>query len=159
MPRVLGYGFNPLSLWFCQHRDGSLRAVLCEVHNTFGESHSYVLHNAGDPMESLIRGNKEKRLHVSPFIDMDARYRFRLRADRERVRLAISQTQQGRALLSAGYAGTLHEATDDALFASALKVPLLGLKIIAAIHWQALLIWLRGAPLLRKPAPPLGDIS
>ena len=90
---------------------------------------------------------------------MDARYRFRLRADGERIRLAIMETQHDRALLSAGYAGTLHPATDRELIRSALRIPLLGLKVMAAIHWQALLIWLRGAPLLRKPPPPLGDVS
>jgi DUF1365 family protein len=158
-PRVLGYGFDPISLWFCEDPSGRLLAVLCEVHNTFGETHSYLLHANGAGMQQPVRGEKGKVFHVSPFIGMDARYHFRIALDTHRLSYTIRQTRCGRHHLSASYDGRLEPASDAALALSALTVPLLGLKVMLAIHWQALLIWLRGARFHPKPHPPAAKVS
>ena len=79
-PRILGYAFNPLSVWYCYHRDGDLRAVLCEVSNTFGERHGYLLHEQGQAMAFPVRASRSKCFHVSPFLPMRLQYRFRLTA-------------------------------------------------------------------------------
>ena len=159
MPRVLGYGFNPLSLWFCQHRDGSLRAVLCEVHNTFGEAHGYLLHEQGRPIDFPVTGRKAKRFHVSPLISMDGEYHFRIGDPDRRAVMGIAEHQAGRVMLSAAWVGEEREARDREFALACLTVPLMTLKVMAMIHWQALSIWLRGARLHRKPAPPGEGIS
>ena len=92
-PRLLGYGFNPLSIWYCHHRDGSLRALICEVNNTFGEHHFYLLHEQGSAMPWPARAELDKCFHVSPLIGMQGRYRFRL--DKPEDRLAVTIEEYG----------------------------------------------------------------
>lgn len=165
MPRVLGYGFNPLSLWYCEHRDGRLRAVLCEVHNTFGEAHGYLLHAHGAPLAWPVRGRKAKRLHVSPLIGMDAAYHFRIDEPGERATIAITEYETAagedaaRVVLTAAWDGRARPLDDVQLARACLTLPLMTLGVMAAIHWQALLAWLRGAPWWRKPAPPPHGVS
>lgn len=158
-PRVLGYVFNPLSLWYCHHADGSLRAVLCEVSNTFGEHHGYLLHEGGAPLADPLRQSRDKRFHVSPFISMEARYSFRISRPGERLAVVIHEHQRGRLMLTASLTGRLAPLTDGRLLAAALRIPLLTLKVMILIHWQALKIWLRGAPFHRKPPPPEQEIT
>ena len=95
MPRLLGFAFNPISLWYCEHRDGKLRAVIAEVRNTFGEKHSYVLASGGAPMAYEQAQDKDKSFHVSPFFDLVGRYRFLLSEPGERLRVAIHETREG----------------------------------------------------------------
>ena len=153
-PRLLGYGFNPLSLWYCLHRDGSLRALICEVNNTFGEHHFYLLHRQGEAMDWPARAELAKRFHVSPLIGMQARYRFRLSRPGQRLAVSIEESQEGRRMLIATQTGEMRPLTDRQLLRALLRTPLMTFKVVAAIHWQALRIWLRGAPLFRKPEPP-----
>ncbi|MDZ5649652.1 DUF1365 domain-containing protein [Nitrospirillum sp. BR 11828] len=159
MPRVLGYVFNPLSIYFCHRRDGSLCALVHEVNNTFGLRHSYVI-----PVDAgaggLVRQRCAKRLHVSPFMDMDARYDFRIAPPADSLSVAI-QVRRGREdrgdgpsvpILSAWFTGR-RQALDDAAILSAWAAhPLLTLKVMAAIHWQALKLWLKGVGF--RPSPP-----
>lgn len=159
MPRVLGVGFNPISVWYCQHRDGRLLAVLCEVHNTFGEAHGYLIHERGQAISWPVRATKPKRFHVSPLIAMCAEYRFRISAPQRDASVAISEFQHGRALLSAAWRGRGAELSDAALARACLAMPFMTVKVVAMIHWQALLAWLRGAPFVRKPTPPEHGIS
>ena len=153
-PRLLGFGFNPLSIWYCQHQDGSLRAVICEVNNTFGEHHFYLLHRQGEAMDWPARAELAKRFHVSPLIGMQARYRFRLSRPGQRLAVSIEESQEGRRMLIATQTGEMRPLTDRQLLRALLRTPLMTFKVVAAIHWQALRIWLRGAPLFRKPEPP-----
>jgi DUF1365 family protein len=88
-PRVLGYGFNPLSIWYCHHRDGSLRAVIAEVNNTFGEHHFYLLCNGGLPLSWPVTESVEKVFHVSPLMGMEATYDFRLAEPSDRLSVLI----------------------------------------------------------------------
>lgn len=159
MPRVLGFGFNPISVWYCEHRDGSLRAVLCEVHSTFGEAHGYLIHEHGRPMSWPVRARKPKQLHVSPLMAMQGEYRFRIGAPDEDASVAITETQRGRMLLAAAWRGRGEVLSDGALARACIALPFMTLKVMAAIHWQALLAWLRGAPFHRKPSPPEHGIS
>jgi len=158
-PRILGYGFNPLSLWYCHHRDGSLRAVLAEVNNTFGEHHFYLLSDGGDAMPWPVQHTVEKVFHVSPLMGMDASYDFRLRQPAQRLSISIEQHRSGRKQLTATQQGVGYPLSDRRLLFALASVPFMTLKVMAAIHWQALKIWLRGAPFFAKPEPPLEKVT
>ena len=159
-PRVLGFGFNPLSLWYCEHRDGSLRAVIGEVRNTFGEHHSYLLAAGGDPIPWPLRAEAEKCFHVSPLMDMGGHYRFRLSQPGDDLAVLIRQfDDHGRLKLVATQTGHGEPLTGRAVLRALFRVPLLTFKVMAAIHWQALKIWLRGAPYFPKPEPPRQEVT
>ena len=158
-PRVLGYVFNPLSVWYCRHRDGSLRAVLLEVANTFGERHGYLLHENGQPMAWPVRQARAKCFHVSPFVGMNADYRFRLGEPGARLEVGIRELEDHRPMLLAAQIGRAQPFTSPALLRALLGIPLLTLKVMVMIHWQALKIWLRGATFFPKPTPPREEVS
>jgi len=155
-PRVLGYVFNPLSVWYCEHRDGTLRAVLAEVSNTFGAYHFYLLAENGRPLAWPLRGAAIKCFHVSPLMRMGGVYRFRLSRPDERLAVLIRQfDEQGRLVLVASQTGVGAPLTERALWRAFARMPLMTFKVIAAIHWEALKIWWRGAPPMpTPPAPP-----
>lgn len=159
LPRLLGFAFNPISLWYCEHRDGSLRAVIAEVRNTFGERHSYVLASGGAPMPYDMPMEKDKRFHVSPFFDMVGHYRFTLAEPGETLRVLIHETRDGVPILDATVAGERKALTDAALVGQVLRMPGMTLKVVAGIHWEALKIWLRGAAYVPKPPPPVDGVS
>ncbi len=158
-PRLLGYGFNPLSVWYCFHSDGSLRAVLAEVNNTFGEHHFYLMSQEGEPLSWPVARSVNKVFHVSPLMGMDASYGFRLSEPTDRLSVVIHQYQNGKLTMIASQEGEGHELTDRHLLSALFRVPLLPFKIMAAIHWQALKIWLRGASFFHKPAPPIDKVT
>jgi DUF1365 family protein len=158
-PRVFGYGFNPLSIWYCHHRDGSLRAVLAEVNNTFGEHHFYLLSEGGRPLSWPVEAAVDKVFHVSPLIGMDARYGFRIARPGGRLSVLIREYQDGRLMLVASQQGCGYALTGKRLLSALLRIPFMTLKVILAIHWQALKIWLKGAPFFPKPQPPLEKVT
>lgn len=152
-PRVLGWVFNPMSVYYCRHRDGSLRAIVCEVRNTFGGMHHYVLAPAGGgAMDWDGEYRVRKRFHVSPFIGPQSEYRFRFQEPGGRVRVYINELSDGSPLLQACIVGERAELTDTNIVGECARLPLLPLKVMAAIHWQALKLWLRGARFHRMPA-------
>lgn len=159
MPRLLGFAFNPISLWYCEHADGSLRAVIAEVRNTFGEKHCYVLASGGAPLAYEEPWDKEKCFHVSPFFDLVGRYRFRMSRPGERLRVVINETREGQPILDATLAGERRELRDGTILRQVLRMPVATLKVVAAIHWEAVKIWLRGARFHRKPPPPEHEVS
>lgn len=159
MPRVLGMSFNPISIWYCEHRDGTLRAVIAEVNNTFGERHSYLLASGGAPLAYLSPQDKDKCFHVSPFFDLVGRYRFTLSEPGETLRVIINETRDGVPILDATLAGERRELTDAAMLKQVLAMPFLMLKVVAGIHWEALKLWLRGAKFHSKPPPPAQELS
>ncbi|SEO92043.1 DUF1365 domain-containing protein [Aquisalimonas asiatica] len=159
MPRMLGYGFNPLSLWYCHHRDGALLAVLCEVRNTFGEWHGYLLHDSGAPLHTPVRSRASKCFHVSPFFPVSGEYRFRLTPPGETFTTTIHYHDQGSLRLAAVQQGERRPLSDAELLRAGARHPFMTLKVMAAIHWQALKIWLRGARFHRKPERPSEDIT
>lgn len=160
LPRVLGYTFNPLSVWFCHHRHGELRAILFEVSNTFGEEHSYLVPvrpgvRAGDRVAAAF----DKELFVSPFIDMQARYEFRTRVPDERVAIIVRESvRQGR-VLDAALTARREPLEGRRLASVFLRYPLVTLKVIGGIHWEAVKLWLKGAPYRRRGAPPRHHVT
>lgn len=166
-PRMFGWAFNPISIWYCEHADGQLRAVIAEVRNTFGEKHAYVLGpDAALPLASKgaalpyeLELVKEKCFHVSPLLDLVGCYHFRFSEPGERIRVLIHETREGAPLLDATMAGEARAFGDGQICKQVLKMPIQAVKVVVGIHWQALKIWLRGAKFHKKPAPPLADIS
>lgn len=159
-PRILGFGFNPLSLWYCEHRDGHLMAVLAEVNNTFGEHHNYLLINPEKSRSSALRQSKQKCFHVSPLMTLTGEYQFRLSQPDHQLKVLIKYfTDDHRLKLLASQTGIGEPLTQQALSRIWRKMPLMTFKVIAAIHWQALKIWLRGVPLVAKSSTPPHDVS
>ncbi len=157
MPRVLGWGFDPLSIWYCDTHLGEPVAAICEVHNTFGERHCYLL-RARDG-EWPLRESSDKAFHVSPFMDVRGRYTFALGQPGEQLRVAIQLSDDGEPLLSATQLGEMRRFSSRNLLRFFLRIPFQTAKVLGAIHWHALKIWLRGVPFFRKPEPPLEEIS
>jgi len=152
MPRILGYGFNPLSVYFCYRAEGDLAAILYEVRNTFGERHSYL---AAAPQSGAgpVRQSAPKRFFVSPFMDMDLTYDFEILPPGEAVAVNVSVRRGDDAVLAARFGGQRRSLTDANLLKAWLKHPLLSFKVILGIHWEALRIVGRGVWL--RPRPPL----
>jgi len=151
-PRLFGYVFNPLSVFFCRFGEGPVAAVIYEVCNTFGERHSYVIPVVGDGGE--IRQSCAKGFYVSPFVPMDCRYEFRLTPPDETVRIAIEDFDADGPLLVAVFSGARQPLTAGSLRRLLLRYPLMTLKVMAAIHWEALRLWAKGLPVFRhRPAP------
>jgi DUF1365 family protein len=154
LPRVLGYAFKPVSFWFCHRRDGALVAVIAEVNNTFGERHCYVLGDApGKPIGAGAELGAAKVFHVSPFCDVEGRYRFRFVTTAERAVARIDYDDCDGPLLTTSQSGRF-AALDAAGAARALLgYPLFAMGVIVRIHWQALRLWVRRVPLRgRTPA-------
>jgi uncharacterized protein len=143
MPRILGYGFNPLSVYFCYRQDGSLEATIYEVHNTFGERHSYVMPGHGATAD-VVEHRCGKEFYVSPFLGMDMSYEFRVLLPAARVNIAIQGKERDEAVIAASLSGTRRRLTDAALMKAFVSHPLLTLKVIAGIHWHALRMVLKG---------------
>lgn len=156
MPRVLGYGFNPISIYWLWRPDGDLAGIVHEVTNTFGERHSYAAPAGSDRVH---RHTADKRLHVSPFMGMDMGYAFRLSPPDDTVEVVIDVRDAQGVMLTASFTGERRPMTDAALLKAWLTHPLLTLKVIGGIHWEALRIWLKGITYRRKPAPPIEPVS
>jgi DUF1365 family protein len=161
LPRVLGFVFNPVNFWFCERTDGSLRAVVCEVNNTFGERHCYLLAHADG---RAIRWGEElsarKVFHVSPFCHIEGRYRFRFLLARSdsaappRFVARIDYDDAGGPLLQTSIEGELAPLTDARLLRTLITHPAFTIGVIVRIHWQALRLWLKRVPFISKPRPP-----
>lgn len=150
-PRMFGYAFNPLSVYFCYRASGELALVIYEVRNTFGDIHSYVLPvQPGDLSAAGLRQSQDKLFYVSPFVAMAMRYHFRVLPPSETVRLRILETDREGPLLAATFSGFRHALTSQTLMRSLLALPLVTFKITAAIHWEALRLWLKGARLIPR---------
>lgn len=160
LPRLFGYAFNPLSLWFCYGSEGGLEAVIYEVRNTFGEQHSYVIPLAApSDADAAFEQDCDKGFYVSPFIPMEASYRFRLRRPDKQLSILIRQAVREGEILLATWTGRRAPLTAAALTRALLLYPLLTFKIMAAIHWQALWLWAKGAAYHRRPRPPKEPVS
>ena len=165
-PRVLGYVFNPVSFWFCHRKDGALRAIVCEVNNTFGERHCYLL-DTGGPMRWGVALAARKVFHVSPFCSVEGGYRFRFMRttqhiggeDVERIVARIDYDDRDGPLLLTSVSGRLQPLTDGSAASAFLRHPLMTLGVIARIHWQALKLFTKRVPFFRKPLPPASAVT
>lgn len=153
MPRVFGYVFNPISVYYCHAADGRLAALSYEVSSTFGERRWYDITVTTGDDGGPFRQTCAKSLYVSPFMEMEMRYRFRGRAPAEKVALTVGCDDADGPLLNASLWGERRPLTNGALARAALSFPLLTWKVVAAIHWEALRLWLKGVPvtLARRP--------
>jgi len=159
-PRILGHAFNPLTLYFCRRADDSLGAVIYAVRNTFGERHAYLIAVERDEAaRGRIRQSCAKTFYVSPFVPMRAGYRFRLKPPGGAFALAIQESDDEGELLIATHTARRVPLSDGSLARTLAAHPLMALKVIGGIHWEALRLWLKGAPLQSRPVPPPADVS
>ena len=157
-PRLLGYAFNPLSIFYCYDEHDRLAAILYEVSNTFNQKHSYLIPVA-DRTGTRADQSCYKTFYVSPFISMQTRYHFRMQSPGHRVAVRIRQTDTDGPLLYASFVGQRRELNDHTLLNTFLRHPLMTLKVIAGIHWEALRIWHKGVPLHPRPAAPARRVT
>ena len=151
-PRLFGYTFNPLSVYFCNRADGTLAMLIYEVRNTFGDIHSYALPvKDGELSQAGVRQEQNKMFYVSPFIEMAMRYYFRVSPPEDFVKLRILETDAEGPVLSATFSGKREPLTTPWLLRAFVSLPLVTFKILAAIHWEALRLWIKGAKLVPRP--------
>ena len=162
-PRVWGYSFKPVSFWYCHRTDGSLRAVLVEVNNTFGERHCYLLEEPayGRPLVA------DKAFHVSPFCQVRGHYRFvfmrteRAEGPRTVVRIDYHDSPERDAppLLRTSVSGVLSPLTPHTQWQVLWRYPAMTWGVVARIHWQAVRLWWNRTPFFRKPLPPSQGVT
>jgi DUF1365 family protein len=154
-PRMFGYVFNPLSTYFAYDDSDRLIAVIYAVRNTFGERHSYVAPVLeGESSAAGIRQTRTKVFHVSPFMEMGLRYHFRILPPGKTVRVRIHETAGDEAVLSAMFNADATPLTGAALTRCLLRFPLMTMKVMVGIHWEAFKLWFKGAKFRASPPPP-----
>ena len=147
-PRILGYVFNPLSVFYIYDMDEKLVCILYEVKNTFGEQHTYIFKVNND--QNLYQHNCSKKFHVSPFIEMNCKYFFRLLKPGEKISVIIDQYETDEKLLYASQDGQRVDFNTKELIKSYFRHPLMTFKIISAIHFEAFKLWLKGIKFIKK---------
>ena len=147
-PRILGYVFNPLSIFFIYDKKEKLISILYEVKNTFGEQHTYVFRV--DSENNLIQNNCSKKFHVSPFIEMNCKYFFKILRPNKKLSVIIDQYDEKGKILFASQDGIRSDLTSNQLLKSYLKHPLMTFKVITAIHFEAFKLWIKGIKFVQK---------
>ncbi|MDN5930628.1 MAG: DUF1365 domain-containing protein [Pseudonocardia sp.] len=144
--RLLGYVFNPISVYWCHRPDGTLECVVAEVHNTYGERHCYLLHT-----DESGSAETDKDFYVSPFLTVDGTYRMSLPRPGDRLAVAVTLRQQGSTALTATVVGSRRPATPAALVRMLLRYPLMTYRTSALIRRHGITLWLRRLPVIRRP--------
>lgn len=158
-PRSLGYVFNPVSFWLCHDASNTLRAVISEVSNTFGDRHSYLCHHADfRPIEARDWVSARKIFHVSPFQPVDGEYRFRFGISRTDVNIVIDYNHKAGGVV-ATLSGPRQTLTTGRLLRAFAMCPLGTRLVMARIFWQALRLRLKGAKYRNRPLPPSSTVS
>jgi len=147
-PRIFGYVFNPLSVFYVYDKEENLISILYEVKNTFGEQHTYTFKVKNN--KNLLQHNCTKKFHVSPFIEMNCNYFFRLLKPGQKISVIIDQYQENEKILYASQDGNRTDFTTLELVKSYLKHPLMTFKIILAIHFEAFKLWIKGIKFVKK---------
>ena len=155
-PRVLGFVFNPVSIFFVHAADERLEAVIYEVNNTFGQTHAYVVPATGAAKE---RQAADKRLYVSPFYRVEGGYQFDLTAPNDTFSLVIAKQVDGEVDFTANLITERRALTDAALLKLFFSMPLMTVGVVAAIYWEALRLWIKGAPFGARPPGPKFSFS
>jgi len=156
MPRILGMGFNPITVYFCHRPDGALSAILYEVNNTFGERHSYLIPADDAP---IVKQACDKGFYVSPFMDMDLSYAFRVRPPADQVQVLVDVDDAEGRVLATGFVAERQDLTDRNLARAWLTHPWMTVGVVGAIHWEALFIWLKGEKIRQRPAKPAWPVT
>tara|TARA_Y100000590_G_scaffold94743_1_gene107351 strand:+ start:1600 stop:2370 length:771 start_codon:yes stop_codon:yes gene_type:complete len=156
-PRFFGYVFNPLSIFYCYDKKSKLKAILYEVKNTFNEQHTYVFRCS--TFSNLILHRCNKKFYVSPFIEMKTFYNFRLLKPGKKINILIKQNDEKGLLLIARQIGKRVDLTSKNLFFEFLKHPLMSVKVISAIHFEAFRLWLKGIKHVKKKIKIRNNIS
>ena len=146
-PRILGYVFNPLSVFYVYDKKDNLISILYEVKNTFGEQHTYIFKVKNN---DILQHSCSKKFHVSPFIEMNCNYYFKTLKPGEKISVIIDQYQSNEKLLYASQDGKRVNFTSAELIKSYLKHPLMTFKIILAIHFEAFKLWVKGIKFIKK---------
>ena len=146
-PRILGYVFNPLSVFYIYNKDDKIISIFYEVKNTFGEQHTYIFKTQDS---DIIKNSCIKKFHVSPFIDMECNYKFRVNKPSDKISVIIDQSDNDGKLLFASQDGTAKEFSNKNLFVSYIFHPLMTFKVIVAIHYEAFKLWLKGIKFIKK---------
>jgi DUF1365 family protein len=154
-PRVLGYTFKPVSFWYCHATDNSLRAIVVEVNNTFGERHCYLL----DQPRYGLEHRANKVFHVSPFCEVQGDYRFRFMRTADRTIACVDHDDMNGPLIETSVSGQIQPITHLALRQALWGYPLMTMMVMARIHWQALKLWLKCVPFFTKPTPPQNFVT
>ncbi|MBD1139087.1 DUF1365 domain-containing protein [Pelagibacterales bacterium SAG-MED46] len=147
-PRIFGFVFNPLSVFYIYNLKDQLISILYEVKNTFGEQHTYIFKVTKD--SNLIQNNCSKKFHVSPFIEMDCTYFFRLLKPGNKISVVIDQYDNEDKVLYASQDGFRSDFNTKHLIISYLKHPIMTFKIILAIHFEAFKLWAKGIKFVKK---------
>jgi DUF1365 family protein len=158
-PRMLGYGFNPVTVYFGLDADGRLKLVIYEVNNTFGERKSYVIPVANDDVPGTISQECRKSLYVSPFNAVEGRYKFHLTPLGDEITVGVALENDQGPVLKAYFRGTRSDLSDASLLVVLLRTGWLSVKVIAAIHFEALKLWLKGLRLKERPPAPQSAID
>ena len=156
-PRILGYVFNPLSVFYIYDEGEKLISILYEVKNTFGEQHTYIFKVDSD--QNLYQHNCLKKFHVSPFIEMNCKYFFKLLKPGEKISVIIDQYQTDEKILYASQDGQRVDFNTKELIKSYLKHPLMTFKIILAIHFEAFKLWIKGIKFIKKKLKTKNNIT
>ncbi len=160
MPRILGFGFNPVSFWFCLNRAGGLRCVISEVNNTFGERHCYIsYHEDGRDILPEDVLHAQKVFFVSPFLEVKGEYQFRFTFTPQRMEAVIHYHDERGLVLVATTQGAFTPYNTTMLLRAFLKVPLLTVKVVGMIHLHAVQLIFKGIGYLKKPKPPQAGIT
>ena len=154
-PRIFGYVFNPLSIFYC-YENNNLRAIFYEVKNTFNEQHTYIFKIKND---EKIEQKCKKKFYVSPFMDMETYYNFRLLDPKEKLSVFIKQTDKKETILTATQTGDRKELSSKQLIINFFKYPFITIKIIGSIHYEALLLWKKGAIFRKRKNKILNNLS
>ena len=154
-PRIFGYVFNPLSIFYC-YEGNNLKVIFYEVKNVFNEQHTYVFKIKNS---EKIEQKCKKKFYVSPFMDMDTYYNFKLINPKEKLSVFIEQTDEKETILTATQTGDKKEFSFNQLVLNFFKYPLMTIKIITSIHYEAFLLWKKGAIYRKRNKKVLNDLS
>jgi DUF1365 family protein len=158
-PRIFGHVFNPVAFWLCHDAEGRLRLVIAEVTNTYGDRHSYLCHH--DDLSEITPDRDiaaTKVMHVSPFQPVEGGYTFRFAISPDRIAIRIDY-RTGEDGLVATLAGERRPLTTARIIGAALRRPFGSRRVLALIHWQALILWWKGVPFRARPVPPAHEVS
>lgn len=153
-PRVMGYVFNPLSVYFCRDERGNLGAVVYEVTNTFGERKSYVIEVDDDGSSGGLVQSCAKEMYVSPYTGARGSYGFHILPPDERVVIGVTFREEGRPVLKTHFQGDRIALSDGNIARLIVRHPMMTLKIISAIHFEAARLWIKGVPLVARHSSP-----